>query len=174
MFDGLIQLFIQFYESALPWFIIDEADEAVVLRAGKYKKVVGPGMYFKIPFLDKALVKTTVWTTMSLQAQSLTTKDGVNIVVKGAIKYRVRDIKVFVLEVWDAVDAISDMTLGIIFDVVKEASWEELKSEDLKALLTRKARHEAKRWGLEIESVTLSDLAQIKSLRLINEAVTLN
>jgi regulator of protease activity HflC (stomatin/prohibitin superfamily) len=174
MFDSLIQLFLQFYEKLIPWYVVDEADEAVILRFGKFSKVRGPGTYRKIPFFDNVIVKTTVWTTISLPAQSLTTKDGVNIVIKAAIKYKVRDIKTFVLEVWDAVDALSDMTSGIIFDVVKEYSWEELKVEDLRSLITRKTRHEAKRWGLEVESVTLSDLAQIKSLRLINENVALN
>ena len=32
-----------------------------------------------------------------------------------------------------------------------------------------KARLEAKRWGIEIETVTLSDLAKIRSIRLLND-----
>ena len=112
----------------------------------------------------------SVWTTHSMPSQSLTTKDEKDIVVKGIIKYRVVDMKIFALEVWDAVDAISDMTQGIIFDIVKEKTWDELQHEDLKKEISRKARSEAKRWGIEIETITLSDLARIKSIRLLNDS----
>jgi hypothetical protein len=82
-------------------------------------------------------------------------------------------MKVFALEVWDAVDAISDMAQGIIFDIVKDKTWDELQHEDLKRDISRKARAEAKRWGIEIETVTLSDLAKIKSIRLLNDSGSL-
>jgi regulator of protease activity HflC (stomatin/prohibitin superfamily) len=104
-----------------------------------------------------------------MPSQSLTTKDSKDVVVKGIIKYRIVDIQTFALEVWDAIDAISDMTQGIIFDIVKDKTWDELQTIDLKPLITRKARLEAKRWGIEIETVTLSDLAKIRSIRLLND-----
>jgi hypothetical protein len=71
--------------------------------------------------------------------------------------------------VWDAIDAISDMTQGIGFDIVKGKTWEELQNEDLKKEISKKARVEAQRWGIEIETVTLSDLAKIRSIRLLND-----
>ena len=88
---------------------------------------------------------------------------------QGIIKYRIVDIKTFALEVWDAIDAISDMTQGIIFDIIKNRTWDELQHDDLKNQITKKARWEAKRWGIEIETVTLSDLAKIRSIRLLND-----
>ena len=129
-----------------------------------------PKLHWKLPIFDTIIEHGSVWTTHSMPAQSLTTKDGKDIVVKGIIKYRVVDMKVFALEVWDAVDAISDMAQGIIFDIVKDKTWDELQHEDLKRDISRKARAEAKRWGIEIETVTLSDLAKIKSIRLLNDA----
>ena len=105
----------------------------------------------------------------SLSSQSLTTKDKKCVVVKGIIKYRIADVEVFLLEVWDAIDALSDMTQGIIFDIVKERTLDELQVSDLKPLISRKVRAEAKRWGIEVETVTLSDFAEITSIRLLND-----
>jgi hypothetical protein len=65
------------------------------------------------------------------------------------------------------------MTQGIIFDIIKEKTWDELQTIDLKPIITRKVRNEAKRWGIEVETVTLSDLAKIKSIRLLNDAGSL-
>ena len=170
MFDRLIDFLLQFIDQLLPVTPVNQTDKGVRLRFGKFKQVVDPGWHFKIPFVDEVVKHTVLWTTMSLTSQSLTTKDGKDVVVKGIIKYRIADIETFLLEVWDAVDAISDMTQGIIFDIVKEKTWDELQTSDLKPLITRKVRNEAKRWGIEVETVTLSDLAKIKSIRLLNDS----
>ena len=170
MFDRLIDFLLQFIDQLLPITPVNQTDKGVRLRFGKFKEVLEPGWHYKHPFIDEVVKHTILWTTMSLTSQSLTTKDGKDIVVKGVIKYRIADIQIFLLEVWDAIDAISDMTQGIIFDIVKEKTWEELQTLDLKPLITRKVRNEAKRWGIEVETVTLSDLAKIKSIRLLNDS----
>jgi len=171
--DRLIDFLLQFIDQLLPITPINQTDKGVRLRFGKFKEILNPGWHYKIPFVDKILSHSVLWTTYSVPAQSLTTKDGKDVVVKAVIKYRVVDIQTFLLEVWDAIDAISDMTQGIIFDIVKDKTWEELQTIDLKPLITRKARLEAKRWGIEVETVTLSDLAKIRSIRLLNDGISL-
>jgi regulator of protease activity HflC (stomatin/prohibitin superfamily) len=170
MFDKLIDWLIQIWESLVPYQIIEQQYKGIRLRFGKFKDILDAGIHFKIPFFDTITPQHIVWTTHSMPSQSLTTKDGKDIVIKGIIKYRITDIQIFSLEVWDAIDAISDMTQGIIFDVVKTKTWEELQHDELKSIISIKARREAKRWGIEIDTVTLSDLAKIRSIRLMNDA----
>jgi regulator of protease activity HflC (stomatin/prohibitin superfamily) len=173
LLDRLIDFILTFFDQLLPFTVINQTDKGVRLRFGKFKEVLDPGLHFKISFADEIIKHTVLWTTMSLTSQSLTTKDGKDVVVKGIIKYKIADIEIFLLEVFDAVDAISDMTQGIIFDIIKEKTWDELQTIDLKPIITRKVRNEAKRWGIEVETVTLSDLAKIKSIRLLNDAGSL-
>jgi len=173
VFDKLIDFLLSILDKLLPFTVVNQTDKGVRLRFGKFIQVTPPGFHWKIPFADEVIKHTVLWTTHSAPAQSLTTKDGKDIVVKGIIKYRISDIETFLLEVWDATDALSDMTQGIIFDIVKEKNWDELQTIDLKPLITRKVRNEAKRWGIEIETVTLSDLARITSIRLLNDGINL-
>lgn len=170
MLDRLVDFLLQFLDQALPFKVINETDKGIRLRFGRFTEILEPGFHWKLPFIDEILSHPVLWTTYSTPAQSLTTKDEKDVVIKMIIKYRVVDIQVFLLEVWDAIDAISDMTQGISFDVVKGRTWEELHHDDLKNTIARKARMEAKRWGIEIESVTLSDLAKIRSIRLLNDS----
>jgi regulator of protease activity HflC (stomatin/prohibitin superfamily) len=174
MFEKLIDFLLQFVEQLLPFVIVKQTTKGVRLRFGKFFDILDPGFHWKISFFDEVTPQTVVWTTFSMPSQSLTSKDDKDVVVKGIIKYRITDIQIFALEVWDAIDAISDMTQGIIFDIVKDRTWEDLQTLDLKPLITRKARLEAKRWGIEIETVTLSDLAKIRSIRLLNDNALLN
>ena len=171
MFDRLIDLISEWLEKLLPFFIVRDYEEAVVLRFGKFNKVAKPGFHLRIPFVDEAIEQHVVVTTLSLPPQSLYTKDKQNIVVKGVIKYRIADIQTFILEVYDAQDAISDMTQSIIKNIVMDKTLDECIDSEIDNTLSKKARVEAKKWGVEIQQVTLTDLAPIRSFRLINDTV---
>ena len=171
MFDKLIDLISQWISDIIPIVIIPSYEEGVHLSLGKFKKVLHPGIHFKIPFLDEILRHHVVVTTISLPAQSLYTSDKQNFVVKGVIKYKIADVKTFLLEVYDAQDALSDMTLGIIKNVIISLPAEKCIDPELDNLLTKKARVEAKKWGVDIQQVTLTDVAPIRSYRLMNDTV---
>jgi regulator of protease activity HflC (stomatin/prohibitin superfamily) len=170
MFDRLISLITDLWEQIVPWYIINEYDGGVRLRFGKFHKVLQPGLTYKIPFIDSILSHHVVWTTMNLPPQSLTTKDEKNIVVTAVVKYRIVDIKVFLLEVYDTIDAISDMSQAAVKRAIMAKTWDECKSEELDSELTKKARAEAKKWGIEIVTITLANLACIRSIRLFNDS----
>lgn len=171
MFDKLIELITNWIEQILPVFIVRQYEMAVVLRNGKYKKTYHPGIYYKIPFFDEVIAQHVVVTTLSLPPQSLYTKDKQNIVVKGLVKYRIADVKTFLLEVYDAQDAISDMTQSIIKNIVMDKTLDECVDSEIDNTLSKKARVEAKKWGVDIQQVTLTDLAPIRSFRIINDTV---
>ncbi len=57
------------------FFVVDQTEQAVILRFGKYLKTVGPGLQFKIPFgIDKSYnVETQTVQTMSFGYRATTT-----------------------------------------------------------------------------------------------------
>lgn len=169
MFDKLIDLIVQWISDILPIVIIPSYEEGVQLRMGKFYKVLHPGIHFKIPFFDEILHQHVVVTTISLPAQSLYTADKHNFVVKGVIKYKIVDVKTFLLEVYDAKDALSDITMSIIKNIIISLPAEKCINTELDNILTKKARVEAKKWGVDIQQVTLTDVAPIRSFRLIND-----
>ena len=172
MFDKLIEIITNWWLQLTPIIIIRDYEEAVLLRFGRFKAVFKPGMHFKIPLFDEVIDQHVVVTTLSLDAQSLYTKDKQNIVVKGLIKYKIADVKIFLLEVYDAQDALSDMSQSIIKNVIMSMTMDECTDSELDNTLTKKVRVEAKKWGVEVQQVTLTDLAPIRSYRLINDNFT--
>lgn len=173
MFDKLIDFIISIIDNINPVFIIREFQEAVFLRNGRFKKVLVKGMHFKWPFIDEYIQQHVIWTTLTLPSQSLVTADGHDIVIKSMVKYRVKDVKVFILEVFDSTDAISDLSQGIIKSVIMGSTWEMCGNNDLDAFITKKIKAEMKRWGVEVGQVTLTDIAKIRTIRLINEGSNL-
>jgi regulator of protease activity HflC (stomatin/prohibitin superfamily) len=172
MFDKLVELLTNWWIELKPIVIIRDYEEAVLLRFGVFKSVLKPGLHFKIPMFDEVIDQHVVVTTLSLDAQSLYTLDKQNIVVKGVIKYKISDVKTFLLEVYDAQDALSDMSQSIIKNIIMSMTLEECTDVELDNTLTKKVRVEARKWGVEVQQVTLTDLAPIRSFRLINDNFT--
>jgi regulator of protease activity HflC (stomatin/prohibitin superfamily) len=170
MFDKLIEIITHWWFQITPVIIIRDYEEAVLLRFGKFHAVLKPGMHIKIPLLDEVIDQHVVITTLSLDAQSLYTIDKQNIVVKGVIKYKISDVKTFLLEVYDAQDALSDMSQSIIKNVIMSMTLDECTDTELDNTLTKKVRVEARKWGVEVQQVTLTDLAPIRSFRFINDS----
>jgi len=172
MFDKLIELFTRWWLDIAPFVIVKEWEEGIVLRWGRYNRILKPGIHFKIPVVDEAIIQHVVVTTLSLSTQSLYTLDKQNIVVKGIIKYKIGDVKVFLLEVFDAKDAVADMTESIMKSIIMSKSLEECINPDIDNQITKKARIEAKKWGVDIQQVTLIDIAPIKTFRLMNDTIS--
>lgn len=173
MLDKLIDFLIEIIEKIIPVFIIKEYQQGVFFRLGKYKKDCYPGLHWKIPFLDDIEAHPVATTTLTLPAQSIVTKDGVAVVMKTTIKYKVSNIKIYGIEVGDAIDALSDMTCGINYNTVHNRTYQETCEQDIEKIITKEAKKEAKQWGIDVFKVTISDYSKINSLRLFNEQVPL-
>lgn len=172
--ESLINFIISILDKLLFFWIIKEFDNGVLLRFGKYKKTLKPGIHFKIPLVDEVITHHVVTSLLSIPAQSLTTKDGKQLVVKGIVKYRVEDVKPLLLEVWDSTDAISDITQSIIKKQIHIRTWEQCTEDDLDNEITKKLRVEVRKWGISIDNVTMTDMGITKSLRLYNETLEKN
>lgn len=105
---------------------------------------------------------------MNLPEQTITTKDGQSVVVRGVLKYEVHDVATLLLEVDSPQDALSDMSQGFIRDTMVEKNWNECNDPEIVKQMATKIKREAKKWGIEVIALTLTDLALMRSIRLLN------
>lgn len=169
MFEKLVDFIASTLKDFLPFTFMEQWSGGIILRFGKYHRIVKPGLIWKIPFADVLHATTIVTCTVSVPTQSLTTSDGKQIVVKSVVKYHISDIKLFTLEVYNSKDAILDTTQAIIKRIITAKAWSECGDEKIDANIATKLRAEVKCWGIEIEKVTLTDIGLIRSIRLFNE-----
>lgn len=48
-------------------------------------------------------------------------------------------------------------------------TWQQCNDDDVDNEMTKKLRIEVKKWGISIESVTMTDIGITRSIRLFNE-----
>jgi len=164
MLDKLIQVLIDFGKDVLPFYIVEEWSRGLHFRFGHLLKTCTPGFHWKIPFVDSVYQTLVITQSLDMNPQSITTSDDKSIVAKGVIRYHVVDVQPYMFRVHPA-DALVDTAQSIIRHTIETKRWEELKN--IGDELTVGIANEVKEWGIVVEQVTLTDLALIKSIRVI-------
>ncbi|HEY0751365.1 MAG TPA: SPFH domain-containing protein [Chitinophagaceae bacterium] len=168
MFEWLKELAQKLWEYLRFWYTIYEYERGVLLRLGRrHGGVRTPGFYFKLPFFDDVLSTQVVPTTLDLSEQTITTKDGTQLVVESTVKYEVEDAVKLLLEVRSAADALADMAKGIIRREAVQSEWPDTNSDEFERVINRKIKLEAKKWGLKVHEVSITSMAPMLSIRLL-------
>ncbi len=167
MFDKLFDFIVSILSLFQFWTVLKEEDAGFIRRFGVPVRDMQPGLNFLWPFAIETSTHVDMrqWSDV-LPAQSLRTKDGVDVVVRLMVAYHVEDPRKFVLNVFDATNNMQDLAAGVLGSAVAKAKASEVYSgailEKLKDRVTRAARA----WGVEVLKVQLTDATPAPSFRL--------
>ena len=167
MFDKLIDLMVTFIHDILPFKIVPQWQKGVYLYMGKFKKVVDPGLRWKVPFFGQIETTAVITQTVNLKPQTVTSLDDKSIVLTSIVRYHIQDVEKFLLGVMNANDVLVDTTQGIIRDIVEYTKWDDVV--DLTETVTPEVNEEVQKWGITVETVKFPDLGEIKTYRIIGD-----
>lgn len=166
MLDRLIESLVQLRDEITPWHVVDQFEEGVVLRFGKFHRKLDAGFHWVAPFLEKVMVADVVPTVLDLPVQSLATKDGVEIVISGVVTYKIYNVQKALLDISTVKQAVHDSCKGEIGRHVRRSTWEDVQAEDFEDKLQEACHKRATVWGVRIVSLQMADLTRSGTLRL--------
>lgn len=167
MFDRFLQLLVDSLEWFLPFKVVDAYEEGVVLRFGVFHRHLSPGFHWVVPLgVERVITDEVVTRVVNLNSQSLTTSDGVPVVVGGAVTMSIHNIKKALLNVRTVQQAVADSCCGVIGREVSGADWDQLTKSEFAFNLSGQCREYAKKYGITIERVQLTDLSKMRALSL--------
>jgi len=171
MFEAIKELLVLLWDEIKIAYIINEYEGAVLLRYGKYKRTDEAGLHWKCPFIDEVLTTNIVVTTTQPPSQSLMTKDNHNVVLSTVIKYEIKDVKPYLLEVEDSDDVLMDVTMAAVRQVIVDKNLSEINTIDKEIKYI--VRKEVGKYGFKIHRVTLTDVAPMKTIRLMHDGISI-
>jgi regulator of protease activity HflC (stomatin/prohibitin superfamily) len=170
MFDKLVDVLLEFLHLFKFWIVCQPYEQAVLLRLGKFRRVLSSGFHWLLPFgIDYCISEHVVPTTHSLGDESVTSRDGKSVGFHAVVTYRISNIEKATLEVSDSNHAVRDATCGEIGRVMRELTWEQMLQSELPERLTAACRKRGWRYGIEILNVQLAGLALVRSIRLMQK-----
>jgi regulator of protease activity HflC (stomatin/prohibitin superfamily) len=181
MFDRIFEWLDELIQFFVFWVIIDEYERGVVKTLGvrrprqhrwqfwmRKSVKLGPGLWLVWPLgIDEVLVDNVVPTVDEFDEQSLTTKDGKNVVLTAVVTWSIEDVEKILFEVEDSDEALEESTCGIIGDEVAESTWADIHKNGFAERVTKQVRKRAKKWGIKIHTVQFKNLSLSRSIRLL-------
>lgn len=147
--------------------ICDEWNRKTLFTMGRFTKIVGPGLYFFIPIVQR--VQHTVDTrinTYTVPLQRGLTRDNVPVEVDAIIFYQVNNVKAAILKVDNYHNATQLAVRSSIRDMVGKSTLDELLSERDKIgdIILQHISEFVSQWGVLIIGVEIKDVIVAKEL----------
>lgn len=147
--------------------IANEWERHAIFHLGKFSRMVGPGLYFYVPLLERVLFqidKRIITYTTPLQRGL--TRDNIPVDVDAVVFYRVDDERAAILNVDHYPETTQISVRTAVRDMVGKSTLDELLSEREK--IGRRLRDHVTeftiQWGVGILSVEIKDVVVSKEL----------
>jgi regulator of protease activity HflC (stomatin/prohibitin superfamily) len=137
-----------------------EYERGVMFRLGRLLETRGPGLVWKIPFVDQ-IVKVDLRTiTLNIPPQEVITKDNVPVRVNAVAYFRIVDPKDAVVQVENFMVATSQKAQTTLRSVLGQHVLDELLSEreKINAILQEIIDEATGPWGIKVSAVEVKDV----------------
>ena len=132
-------------------FIVDPAEQAAILRFGRYIETVGPGPHWIPRFISsKVVINVDRVSDYSYTAQMLT-KDQNLVSVALAVQYRIGDLQEYLFNVSDPEESLQQATSSALRQVVGTTTLDQIITEGRDA------------WGTSVQDSLIKILARYKT-----------
>ena len=110
-------------------YMVNEQEQAVVLRFGEYHRTVGPGLHLYFPPIEKKFQRNVTQVRSYRQQGQMLTEDENIVEVPVAIQYRISNLENFVLKVEDPETSLRHATESAVRHVVGSTPMHQVLTE---------------------------------------------
>lgn len=132
-------------------FIVDPAEQAAILRFGKYVETVGPGPHWIPRFISSKIVLNVDRVADYSYSAQMLTKDENLVSVALAVQYRIGDLQEYLFNVTDPEESLQQATSSALRQVVGTTTLDQIITEGRDA------------WGISVQDVLVKTLARYKT-----------
>ena len=141
--------------------IVPQSEKHVVERFGRLKSVLGPGINFIVPFLDRVRHKISILERQLPDAtQDAITSDNVLVQVETSVFYRILEPEKTVYRIRDVDAAIATTVAGIVRAEIGKMELDEVQSNrsQLISEIKRNVEDAVDDWGIEVTRAEILDV----------------
>ncbi len=148
--------------------IANEWQRAVVLRLGRFLKVKGPGLYFLLPWVDRAaqVIDMRIQTT-TITAEQALTHDTVAVGVDAIVFWQVENAEAAAIRIANYREAIERVAQTSLREMIGASDLGRLLSDRRSAddQLRRTIMEKTASWGVAVRSVEIRDVVIPRELQ---------
>lgn len=141
--------------------IVPQSEKYVVERLGRLRSVLGPGINFIVPFLDKVRHKVSILERqLPNMTQDAITSDNVLVQVETSVFYRIIEPEKTVYRIRDVDGAISTTVAGIVRSEIGRMELDQVQANrsSLIAAVREQVAQQVDDWGIEVTRAEILDV----------------
>lgn len=141
--------------------IVPQSEQHVVERFGRLRSVLGPGINFIVPFLDRVRHRVSILERqLPTASQDAITSDNVLVKVETSVFYRILNPEKTVYRIRDVDGAISTTVAGIVRAQIGKMELDEVQSNRSTLISTIQSSVEGAvdAWGIEVTRAEILDV----------------
>ena len=139
--------------------LINQYERAIILRLGKYRKQVEPGIHTRIPLADNVLVIDVREKVTDFKAERMLTKDNVPVTIDAILRYKIIEEKASdaYLNVENFNDMIQQVSQTTLRNNIGSSLFLEILSrrEEINENIKSKIAVESDNWGIMVTGVEI-------------------
>lgn len=171
-FSKILEFIVAWWTALRFWDVLPAEEIGFIRRLGKPARDMHPGLNWRLPVIESAETVNGQEGVYMLDPQSLRTSDGVDMVVRCSVTFRVVDARKFHLEAWGALNNIRDLVAGEVGEAMRLSTAPQVHAGAAIAVALKSARAKARRWGLQVVRIRCVDSTKSRSIRLWNTNTT--
>ena len=138
-------------------YIVEPAEQGVVLRFGKFVKSVGPGPHWIPRIIESKIVRNVENVIDYSYSSNMLTKDENLVSVSLVVQYRIRDLEAYLFNVTDPQESLQQATSSALRQVVGTTSLDSLITEGREV------------WGASVQQSLIDILGTYKTgIQVVN------
>ena len=141
--------------------IVPQSEKFVVERLGRLHSVLGPGINFIVPFLDRVRHKVSILERqLPSMTQDAITSDNVLVQVETSVFYRIIEPEKTVYRIRDVDGAISTTVAGIVRSEIGRMELDQVQANraNLIVAVREQVAQQVDDWGIEVTRAEILDV----------------
>ncbi|MBT8188826.1 MAG: SPFH domain-containing protein [Bacteroidia bacterium] len=154
--------FFAFILLSLGLFTVKQQTAAIVERLGKFKGIRGPGLHFKIPFIDRIMGRVNLRIQQLDVVVETKTFDDVFVKLKVSVQFIVLEDKIYeaIYKLQNPLDQITSYVFDVVRAEVPKMKLDDVfvKKDDIANAIKRELQDAMNHYGYDIVKALVTDI----------------
>lgn len=139
--------------------LVNQYERAIILRLGRYKKQVQPGIHTRIPLADNVLIIDVREKVTEFKAERMLTKDNIPVTIDAILRYKIIEEKASdaLLNVENFNEMIQQVSQTTLRNNIGSALFQEIlsKRDQINVSIKSTIEAESNNWGIRVTGVEI-------------------
>ncbi|MBN3925707.1 SPFH domain-containing protein [Nostoc sp. NMS4] len=152
--------------------LINQGNEALVERLGRYHRKLKPGLNFIVPLVDQIVMEDTTREQFTdIKPQNVITQDNIYVEVDAIVYWRIRDIEKSFYAIEDLQGALTQITTTTLREIIAQNTLEQtnVSRAEMDSAILDQLNNITADWGVEILRLDIQSITLPESVRKSRE-----